>query len=1306
MIDAIPRAKPGFAAGGRTALAVLAAAAVFGTLAYAGVEFTRGGGRVAALWLPNAFLVGILLRTRTNTCPFFVAAAWMANVGANLAAGDGIMTAIPLAFANAVEIGVAVLLMRKAFGRNPDVGDLRVLGGMLGVALVAPVVSGLVATVGLHAADRLTLSAYTSWVIADSLSLAIVTPLMLVAVDTWRARVPVTRAHLMNWLALGPLALVTSTLIFSQESYPFLFLVCPIVIIAAFRAGMAGTAVTTAIVAVVASVATFVGNGPIMLVDGGATAQILVLQAFLATSFAMGLPVAAVLSGREALRAKLADAQSFTTMMLDNIQEVIFRTDQRGCWVFLNPAWTQLTGYPVADSLGWPTTKLLHPEDQAAALDVYPKIAAGEIEQVLLTQRFHDAAGKCRFIEVMVRRLVDEEGTFVGTTGNIRDVSEAVKRERDLAESEARFRCMSEAAPVGIFRADASGQVTYVNRVWCEKTGLTVDESLGTGWMRALAEPEVFAEDPAFTGYHQSGSVRRRVLKFNAPGAQDLWMEAVNSAEFDEDGTLTGYIGVVIDVTEQRRASEALKDSERKFQTLANLAPAGIFRTDGVGNCLYVNDAWLHLTGFEDDSWMNDGWASSVHPDDRARIFSAWREAVADRRDFREEWRWVRKDGSISWVDGIGRPEVDEHGCVSSFVGVNIDITERRMAEEKLAEREAQLELLATNATDAVFRIGLDGRCLYASPSVKRLSGTDPADMIGRQMLARLHPDDCAIVTDAFLSLVSGTTSERIITYRSEVGGTSAEYRWLEANCGLVRGPDGRPSEVIASIRDVTHKKALEHDLRQAREKAEQAASAKAAFLANMSHEIRTPMNGVLGFTELLAASALDPQQQHHVQLIAESGRAMMRLLNDILDISKIDSGQMQISREPVDLRHKLNNCVRLMETVAVAKGLALTMEVDDAVPAYVESDPLRVRQIALNLIGNAIKFTEAGGVDIRVTTDAAAPDPCLLIAVSDTGVGIPGDRLGTIFQQFAQADASIARRFGGTGLGLSISSELARLMGGSISVTSEVGKGSTFTVALPLKEAAGTPPAAMSIVNEQTTPVPAQRRARVLIAEDHDVNQMLMLSMATSANFDAEIAENGAEAIAMVEEAVRAGTPFDLVLMDMQMPVVDGLQATRELRAKGFSATQLPIVALTANAYQDDIVACRAAGMQAHLSKPVRAREIREVVAKFTQATVPAPVATPAGSTTKPSARALYMERRTQTLNAVAEAVRRGQVDEVSLAAIVDLLHKLAGTAGFFGEDGLGTAASELEDRLSGAMVTDAIGILNAGMVSLSKAA
>lgn len=1305
MNDALPTLRASTDHKIRTTIGVIATAALFGALAHVGVDWTRSNG-IAALWLPNAVLVGILLRTRSNTCPWFVAACFVANIFVNLAHGDAFSLAAMLALANAIEVVVAVAAMRRLFGRNPVVEDLHVLGGFLAVALFAPLLSGIVACAGLAMNGLPGFAAYGSWIVADALSLAIITPLILVAVDAWRARSIPRVSDVGNWASLILIALAGSAIIFSQERYPLLFLACPIVVIAAFRGGTTGTAVSTAIVGSVASIATFFDHGPVMLVSGATATRVFVLQTFLATAFAIGLPVAAALAGREALRLQLDHAQAFSKTMLDNMQEIIFRTDTRGRWTFLNPAWEALTGYDVETCLGWSTTALLHPDDHAGAAQTYPKIVSGEIAEATLKQRFRHASGEWRCIEVRVRRLIAGDGAFIGTTGNIRDISDAVRRERELAESEARFRCMAEAAPVGIFRADADGQVTYVNRAWCEKIGLTVQESLGSGWMRALGDANIYEDDPAFTGFHSPGDVRRRTVRFRGADGDDLWVETVNAAEFDDAGQITGFVGVVVDITEQRLALEALRDSERKFQTLADLAPAGIFRTDGQGNCNYVNASWLGLTGFVDDGWMNDGWASALHPDDRDRVFAAWESAVAAQRDFREEWRWVRKDGSISWVDGIGRPEVDEHGTVSSFVGVNIDITERRIAEAKLAEREAQLELLATNATDAVFRIGLDGRCIYASPSVKRMTGVDPLQIVGRQMLARFHPEDCATVTDAFLELASGAKSETIITYRSEVAGRPGEYRWLEANCGLVRSDAGMPSEVIASIRDVTAKKRLEEDLRQARERAENAASAKAAFLANMSHEIRTPMNGVLGFTELLSNSKLDDQQRKQVQLISESGRAMMRLLNDILDISKIESGQMQIANEAMDLRHKLNNCARLMEPVAVAKGLTLTMDFDPSLPIRIVSDPLRIRQIVLNLIGNATKFTDHGGVTVRVTTEGEDDCRQMRIAVTDTGIGIPADRVDTIFQQFAQADPSIARRFGGSGLGLSISSELARLMGGWIDVHSVAGQGSTFTVYLPLVEDAS--PFIEELPQSQDNPgsVASKFRARILIAEDHDINQMLMLSIATTAGFEATIAGDGAEAVAMVEQAEAEGKPFDLVFMDMQMPGVDGLEATRRLRARGFAADRLPIVALTANAFQDDVAACRVAGMQAHLTKPVSVQDISEMIGRFA---APPQIKTKAMTSQAPSVRTaedLYVERRAATLEAVAAAVRQGRFEGGQVQEIASLLHKLAGTAGFFGEQALGSVAADIEEQLRDAAPGDVPAIISAGLARLSSAA
>ena len=1108
-------------------LGVALMAVSFGILAYIGIELTRGGGRIAALWLPNAVLVGVLLRTRTNSCPYFVAACFGTNVAVNIMSGDTAGIAVILAAANAFEVIIAVAVMRYLFGRNPVIEDLRTLAGLFATCLIAPGISGLVAGVALAAKGSFDTSAYTAWVIADGLSLMIVTPLIMVAVDTWRTRRTITRRTATVWMTMAATAAGGAALIFAQQRFPFLFLACPLVVFAAFRGGVAGTAIATAIVAIVACAATLHGSGPIMLVHGDVETKIVVLQAFLAAAFAMGLPVAAVLAGKAALQEELQEAKRFTGMMLDNVMEIIFRTDAHGRWIYLNPAWTGLTGYDIDESIGWPTTRLLHPDDKSAALDTYPKIASGALDQAVLRQRFIHKTGECRHIEVVVRRLSDADGNFVGTTGNIRDVSDAVRRERDLAESEARFRCMAEAAPVGIFRADAAGQVTYVNGAWCKKVGLTVDESLGTGWIRAVTDPGVMAADPPFQGLISPGEVRRRLVRFHGAHGGVLWMEAVHAAEFDEAGVLTGYVGVMVDVTEQRAATQALVESERKFQTLADLAPAGIFRTDGEGNCNYVNNTWLCLTGFSDESWMNDGWASALHPDDRDRVYAAWAAAVAERRDFRQEWRWVRKDGSISWVDGIGRPEVNDSGSVTSFVGVNIDITERREAEAKLAERDAQLDLLATNATDGVFRIGLDGRCIYASPSVERLTGITPSQIVGRQMLARLHPEDCATVTDAFLALASGAASQKIITYRSEKTNGGNAYQWLEANCAVVRDAAGKPAEVIASIRDVTQNKLLEEDLRQARERAENAVAAKAAFLANMSHEIRTPMNGVLGFTELLAAGPLNEEQQRQIRLIGDSGRAMMRLLNDILDISKIESGQMQVSAEPVDIRHKLKTCVRLMEPVAVSKGLNLSLDVDPSIPQYVLSDPLRIRQIVLNLIGNALKFTERGSVSVRVRPQRENDADQLRVEVVDTGVGIPEDRLTTIFQQFAQADTSIARRFGGTGLGLSISSELAELMGGSIGVSSLPGRGSTFTLRLPMVGTKAVPEDQPDHLATLTDSPRGMRRVRVLIAEDHDINQMLMLSLATVANFDATIANDGEEAVTMVEQAERDGTPY-----------------------------------------------------------------------------------------------------------------------------------------------------------------------------------
>ncbi|HVJ03181.1 MAG TPA: ATP-binding protein [Sphingomonas sp.] len=606
--------------------------------------------------------------------------------------------------------------------------------------------------------------------------------------------------------------------------------------------------------------------------------------------------------------------------------------------------------------------------------------------------------------------------------------------------------------------------------------------------------------------------------------------------------------------------------------------------------------------------------------------------------------------------------------------------------EQDIARREvveAQLALLAENATDAVFRIDLAGTITYASPSTEQVIGVPPAIVVGNHMAKLVHESDRQTVFDFYDQLVTGRIERGIVTNRIEKRGHPGVEVWIEASCGLVRdNATGEPVEVIASLRDVTRRKHLELELGKARARAEAAASAKSSFLANMSHEIRTPMNGVLGFADLLLHSDLTEEQRRQAQLIVDSGKAMMRLLNDILDISKIEAGQMQIAPERVDLRHALRNCVKLIEPAAAQKGLEVRFDVEPELPQFVQIDGLRLRQVVLNLLGNAVKFTERGSISIDARRGWHNGRANIEIMVADTGIGIAADRQAAIFEQFVQAEESTARRFGGTGLGLAISSQLAQLMGGTLDLESEQGKGTRFTLRVPLELADGDARRTAAVDSREDQP---ERPLRILLAEDHDVNQELMNAMLARLGHESVTVADGAQALHAAMAAARADKPFDLVLMDMQMPVMDGLEAARAIRSAGLSAEALPILALTANAYADDIAACLAAGMQAHVAKPVQLADLGVAIRRWTRIDAAPPAAAPPipKLAISPNLRARYETRKAELLGCAESIAAAGSFDDTAIEELRGLLHKLAGTAGMFEEAPLGNKASDLEEAL-----------------------
>jgi PAS domain S-box-containing protein len=618
-----------------------------------------------------------------------------------------------------------------------------------------------------------------------------------------------------------------------------------------------------------------------------------------------------------------------------------------------------------------------------------------------------------------------------------------------------------------------------------------------------------------------------------------------------------------------------------------------------------------------------------------------------------------------------------------------------------MAELEAgkqQVDLLADNITDAVLRFDLDGICTYASPSVRDVLGAAPETFIGKPAENRLHPEAHQRTMEALERLISGVSEKERVTYRRLGDAPDGTPVFLEADAAVVRNPNTwEPEGIVVATRDVTERVELEVLLTRARRNAENAARAKSEFLANMSHEIRTPMNGMLGFAELLLQGDLAQDQRRFADMIVQSGRSMMMLLNDVLDLSKIESGQFAIDPAPVDLHATLAECAALHRISAEKKGLTLEFEhlssdtPDEDARAHqhpwVLTDGLRLRQIVLNLIGNAVKFTEAGHIllSYRVTPDEVC------IAVSDSGIGISPARLETIFEPFTQGEADTDRRFGGTGLGLSISRQLARLLGGRVEVQSATGIGSCFTLTLPATLVAPEQP---SLPPEPILPLDLPQASRILLAEDHDINRLLVTEMLERCGQDVAVAQDGHEAIAMVIESIMRGRPFDLVLMDVQMPDCDGYTAARAIRAEGIGPGLLPIIALTANAFPEDIAAARAAGMQAHLAKPVVLADLARALQRW----LPTRIVEATSSTARNRVSALAMsprlvarwqERRHEAVEAVRSALHGGAAANApdpaaSHAQLITLVHKLAGTAALFGEPDLGDCAAALEHALT----------------------
>jgi PAS domain S-box-containing protein len=501
------------------------------------------------------------------------------------------------------------------------------------------------------------------------------------------------------------------------------------------------------------------------------------------------------------------------------------------------------------------------------------------------------------------------------------------------------------------------------------------------------------------------------------------------------------------------------------------------------------------------------------------------------------------------------------------------ELNRRALAEKRARENEERYRLLADNSRDLIV-LTRGGETVYVSPASRRLYGVEPEELLGTKIEDRVHPDDLPALAAAQAEVRA--KGEALVLYRCR--NRKGEMIWVEASWRLSSETDA-DSELVVVARDITQRVRNEEALRAAKEHADAANRAKSSFLAHMSHEIRTPMNGILGMNHLLMATNLDEQQRDYARTIGDSASSLLRIIDDILDESKLEAGKIEIEHADFDLGKTLDDVVSILQPRAAQKDVRLGAAVSPMACGWFRGDAVRLRQVLLNIAGNAVKFTDRGHVELDVTVPRALGDHAVLrFQVEDTGIGIEPAAQAMLFQKFTQADVSISRRFGGTGLGLAIAKQLVELMGGTISFSSTPGRGSLFCFEIPLERV----PAPAQKAAEPAAGALRQRALDVLIAEDNKVNQQVAQLILANAGHRVDLADDGRQAVT----AARA-KEYDVILMDLQMPELDGIAAAKEIRQLPGRAGQVPIIALTSHAMAGVREEVIAAGMDDYVSKP-----------------------------------------------------------------------------------------------------------------------
>ncbi len=774
------------------------------------------------------------------------------------------------------------------------------------------------------------------------------------------------------------------------------------------------------------------------------------------------------------------------------------------------------------------------------------------------------------------------------------------RRGDELARLHATQASILDSVHSNIAVLDKNGVIMSVNKAWKNFAAdnraadgeLPCHANVGTNYLVVCRDSSGMNSSEAKDALDGISSVLNDSAKLftleypcHSPEVRRWFFMTVEPQQTREGGAVVTHT----DITRQKLVEMSLREKTAELDRFFSLALDMLCIADIHGNFRRLNPSWKTTLGYSLEELEGHRFLDLVHPDDQQKTLSAMKDLSSGKPVLNFENRYRCKDGSYRWIEWRSSPYEGE-----LIYAAARDITERKNAEEELARLNERFELAAQSAGIGVWDWDIQLNRLVWDGRMYQLYGLTAGDFGGAYdaWVRGVHPDDRERGDEEIKKALAG---EKEFDLEFRVVWPNGQVRHLKAHSKLIRGATGTPVRMIGVNYDITERTRVEKDLLRAKEAAESAARVKSEFLANMSHEIRTPLNAIIGFSEVLTGLISDPKLQGYLSSIQGSGKTLLTLISDILDLSKIEAGRMEIQYIPVDPRILVREIVSIFKPKCDERGVGLELKIPLELPVGLMLDEVRLRQVLFNLVGNAVKFTPRGTITLGMAARRGAPPKAASVVefifyVRDTGIGIPGDQLDVIFNAFQQQRGQLHAQYGGTGLGLTISRRLVRMMGGRLEVTSEVGVGSEFRVILPEVDVAA--PATSAADASPRNFGFAFRGRQLLIADDVGHNRDLLKAMLDVPGITVTETANGAELL----DAVARSRP-DLILLDIRMPVLDGYETARRLKSSAHSR-DIPIIAITASVQDDAEKSALAAGCDAFLRKPISLSQLLSLVA------------------------------------------------------------------------------------------------------------